>query len=164
MADGQHVAPDIAANKGLDTLGWNADQHDRFVMRHQTCAGYLSFRRQAFQDLDRLAGIAGRVDPIRVNESVAKQLVAREDFRGRRATLSRSIMVRAWREFRCGNLTDILLKLTVESETRGHRRKPQQHARNYSEEPCNCQHGLFRLIDTMRATTLVSQTHSARRL
>ena len=153
LADGQHVATDIAANEGFDTLRRNADQHDRFVMRHQTRAGNLSIRRQAFEDLDRLARIAGRVDPIRIDESVAKQLVARENFCDRRTTLHRSIMIRAWHDVRSGDLTDKLLKLTVRREAWDCDRQPQHDAQSRSKEPCNRQHGPFHLINATRATT-----------
>ena len=145
LADGQHVAADITANESLDALERNADQHDRFVMRHQTRAGDLSIRRQAFEDLDRLARIAGRVDPIRIDESVAEQLVAREDFCDRRTTLHRSIMIRAGHDVRGGNLTDKLLKLTVQRQARDGSRQPQQHAQSRFEEPCDRQHGPFHL-------------------
>ena len=106
MADVQHVAPDITLDEGGDALQRNADQHDRLVMRHQPRAGDLAVHRQPHQDLDRLAGIASRVDPVGVDEGVARQSIAGEDFGHRRAALDWAVMIGSRHKLGGRNLAD----------------------------------------------------------
>ena len=93
-------------NESGDALQRNADQHDRFVMGHQPRAGDLAVRRQAHQDLDRFAGIAGGVHPIGVDEGVARQSLAREHFYYRGAAFDRAVMIGSGNEFASRRLTD----------------------------------------------------------
>ena len=106
VAELQDVAPDIALNERRDALRRDADQHDRLVMRHQSRAGDLALRRQSHEDLDRLAGVAGRVHPVGVDEGVADHFLSSEHFYDRGTALRRPVMIGAGNKLPSRDLTD----------------------------------------------------------
>ncbi len=95
----QDVAPDVALNELCDALGWDADQHDGFVMRHESRAGDLALGRQAHEDLDGLPGVAGRIDPVRVDEGISNHFLSGERLDQRRIAFNRAIVVRTGNQF-----------------------------------------------------------------
>ncbi len=133
LARGQNRAPDIAADEIRDARRRNADQHDRLVMRHQARAGNLAVRRQAFEDLDRLARIAGRVHPISIDERIAEQFIGGKDFDDFRLALDGPVMIGAGRQFSRGNLRQIVRQMAFRRERRTSDKRPTKQGQ-YSDQ------------------------------
>src|SRR5262249_29760172 len=82
----EKAQPNIAMDEILDLRLWNADEDDGLVMFDQLRAGDLAIESQRDDDMDRLAGIAGRVDDVGIEIDVAEKAVAGEG--GRRGRLA----------------------------------------------------------------------------
>jgi hypothetical protein len=72
--------PDIGAlevvDDGADFLLGNTDEHDRLMMLHEPGADELGGGIEGYEDMNRLARIAGRIDDIGIEVGEAEQLIA----------------------------------------------------------------------------------------
>ena len=88
---------------GRDLLFRDADEDDRLVMLHQLRAEDLARRIQRNEDVDGLAGIAGRIHHVRIQIDEAEQAIAREDRRHWRSALRRAEPLGAGNQLRGRN-------------------------------------------------------------
>ena len=123
------ITPGVSVDIRIDLLHRNTDQHNRLGMLDQLRLFNREILVHRDHDMNRLAGITAGRHIIRVEENIAKNLLALEHRHDRRIVLNRAIAGGIGEKLGRGHLAGELLQRAVAMEQRGANLLRRRHRR-----------------------------------